>query len=74
LTKARFFAADKPPHLIINRPNSRFWSPLEHRSAFIGAYRRQKTLASAKPPNVGRNENANAIALAGWAVSFGIVG
>jgi hypothetical protein len=32
-------------------------------SAFIRAYRRQKTLASAKPPNVGRNENTNAIAM-----------
>ena len=31
----------------INRPNSRFRSPLEHRSACILAYRRQKNLALA---------------------------
>jgi Uma2 family endonuclease len=41
----------------------RCWFALAHRSAFILAYRRQKTPASAKPQDVGRDEHANAIAL-----------
>jgi hypothetical protein len=45
---------------------------VEHRSAFIFAYRRQKTLASAKPPNVGRSENADAVALASPGLALAI--
>jgi hypothetical protein len=55
--------ADKSITCAANRLNARSWSPLAHRSAFILAYRRQKALASAKPQDVGRDENANVVAL-----------
>jgi hypothetical protein len=55
--------ADKSITCVASRLNACCWSALAHRSAFILAYRRQKTLASVKPQDVGRDENANAIAL-----------
>jgi hypothetical protein len=60
LTNGRYFAADKA---IDGSSEFAFWLPLERRSAFIGAFRRQKTRALAMAPNVGHNETENSIGL-----------
>jgi hypothetical protein len=63
--------ADESISCVANRLNARCQFALAHRSAFILAYRRQKTLASVKPEDVGRDKNASAIALGVVAIACG---